>query len=155
MKKIIITINLILATLLISGCGCSKKELKTVTCSLKRDDYEVDFIFKGDDNKLVYYERNEKILNYDSSLKENYQSFFDFMKNWDDSIDEYDFEYEINDDYILGNLKIDFLKVNAEDVLGAPGLYSKYYDYENKYFDMEKAVDVYMNDSGYSGLICG
>lgn len=154
MKKILIAVNLILVTLIVSGCGCSKKE-KVLECSSNRENYAISLYFKADsNNKITYFEKKEQISNYNPDLLENYKNNLIFLKNWDDSIDFYDYEYEINDDVISTDLKIDFSKVNHDDLLSAPGLYSKYYDYEKKYFDLNKAIEIYKSDSDYENLQC-
>ena len=154
MKKTII-FSLVCCTLFITGCGCGKK-IKTTECNLTRDDYKVKFIFKYNDKdkKILSFERIETIDNYDASLKSNYQSFFTSMKNWDDSIDNYDYEYEITETTITSKLNINFEKVDYDELLNVPGLYPKYYDYDKKYFDIDLAIKEYKNDSDYEGLVC-
>lgn len=154
MKKIII-LSIIFCSLFVTGCGCSKKKMKTITCKNSKDNYEVTITFETDtENKIMNFEKKEKITNYDISLKDNYQNFLTYMENYDESIDNYEYDYEINDEYISTNLKIDFSKANHDEILGAPGLYAKYYNYDENFFDLNKAIDAYKSDSDYEGLEC-
>lgn len=57
MKKTIIVLNLLVLTLFISGCGCSKKEEKVLKCS-----YEDEFV---NDSFTIYFD-NEIAKSFDS-----------------------------------------------------------------------------------------
>lgn len=154
MKKVLVTLNLLLALFLVSGCGCSKKQ-KIIECSSSKENYEVKLLFKADsDNKILYFKKTELLSEVDSDSLEKYQNIMNFMKNWDESIDNYDYNYEINEESISTTLEIDFSKADYESVLAAPGLYSKYYDYEKNIFDLNKAIEVYKSDSDYEDLKC-
>lgn len=157
MKKISI-IALVFSLFFITGCGCSKKELKTVTCSLNQKydnyDYEVQMVFEYDDKKIKNYERIENIVLTDETMASSYNGFLEYMERFDEEIDNYDYDYKIDKEKIETELNVDFEKVDIEKILGAPGLYKEFYDYDNKIFDIDLALDVLMNDDDYKGLKC-
>ena len=125
MKKISILL-LTGCAFFMTGCGCNKKELKTVTCKLnqKYDDYnyEVQMIFEYDDKKIKNYERTENIVLIDKTKSSSYNDFLEYMERFDEEIDNYDYNYEIGEEKIETELSVDFEKVDIEKILGAPGL---------------------------------
>ena len=81
MKKIIITINLILATLLISGCGCSKKE-KILDCTSDLDEYsEKKHVEAKFENEFLKTQTIETTTVFDNESYAN--SFYEMYKDSD------------------------------------------------------------------------
>lgn len=98
MKKTLVILNLVILSLFISGCGCSKKdeEKKVLKCS-----YQDEFI---NDFFTIYFD-NEIATSFDSK-KIYYFSSNDEAKNA--IIDNYDETIEIIDNKVIVNLHYDY-----------------------------------------------
>lgn len=82
MKKIIITVNLVLLSLLISGCGCSKKEeekMEKITCISEMDDVILTVInyFDDDGFAISYKTIDEYIYSDENAAEIQYNSIID------------------------------------------------------------------------------
>lgn len=84
MKKILIAINLILVTLIVSGCGCSKKE-KVLECSSELDEYgEKKIIYATFENNYLKNQKIETITVFGDEMYAN--RFFEMYKDSDDYV---------------------------------------------------------------------
>lgn len=84
MKKILIAVNLILVTLIVSGCGCSKKE-KVLECSSELDEYgEKKIIYATFKNNYLKNQKIETITVFDDEMYAN--RFFEMYKDSDDYV---------------------------------------------------------------------
>lgn len=84
MKKILIAVNLILVTLIVSGCGCSKKE-KVLECSSELDEYgEKKIIYATFENNYLKNQKIETITVFDDEMYAN--RFFEMYKDSDDYV---------------------------------------------------------------------
>ncbi len=84
MKKILIAVNLILVTLIVSGCGCSKKE-KVLECSSELDEYgEKKIIYATFENNYLKNQKIETITVFGDEMYAN--RFFEMYKDSDDYV---------------------------------------------------------------------
>lgn len=84
MKKILIAVNLILVTLIVSGCGCSKKE-KVLECSSELDEYgEKKIICATFENNYLKNQKIETITVFGDEMYAN--RFFEMYKDSDDYV---------------------------------------------------------------------
>ena len=84
MKKILIAVNLILVTLIVSGCGCCKKE-KVLECSSELDEYgEKKIIYATFENNYLKNQKIETITVFGDEMYAN--RFFEMYKDSDDYV---------------------------------------------------------------------
>lgn len=92
MKKIIIFINLILLSLLISGCGCSKKEeekMMNLKCSSDINEYgEKNIVTAEFKNNFLVSEKIETIVEFtDEILAQRYYDMYKDNERYKVSLD--------------------------------------------------------------------
>lgn len=128
MKKVFITFSLLALTFLISGCGCSKKNLKTVTCKMEKefDEYRIDSTIN-----IEYDEKKEEMLLFEeqSFLTSDIQEVREKFKNVNDDVyKSYGNYYEsfIEDNKAYMNIKIDFNKITVDEFLKLDSINSDY-----------------------------
>ena len=150
MKKVLIIANLLMLTLFISGCGCSKKEeSKTVVCSLKQEEskYEINsnITIKYDEisNDIISFEEDsylisdvEEVRNEFKTLNDNHYSTYG--KHYSSSI---------KDDKVQINININFNKVSVDEFLELDE-YNYGYLTDDK-IDYNKMIEYYEEYEGY------
>ena len=84
MKKNLIVVSLILVTLIVSGCGCNKKE-KVLECSSELDEYgEKKIIYATFENNYLKNQKIETITVFGDEMYAN--RFFEMYKDSDDYV---------------------------------------------------------------------
>lgn len=154
MKKTLVILNLVLLSLFISGCGCSKKE-ETVTCKLKieNDIYNMngEYIIrynKGDGTVLSYNEnevvelKTENDLEPLSSLKEFSDDRYSELKE----LEYFNVDTKIQNNKIINKVIINFDKINKEQLLDIDYSYSIYMLDDKFYY--QNFVDEILNLNG-------
>lgn len=151
MKKIIITMNLILATLLISGCGCSKKELKTVTCRMNKNfenyyyDAKITIVYNDKTKELISIEESENITSDDSLFLDNIKLYEDGQNSAYNDISNAEYSTTIEDNKLTRKLYINYEKTNMDKLVETDGLQSIFYD-ENSKTNIDYALDYYIEN---------
>lgn len=151
MKKVIITINLILATLLISGCGCSKKELKTVTCSMKKDfetyyyDAKITIVYDDKTKEIISIDEIENVTSDDSMLLNNIKLYEDGQNSIYNDISNTKYSTTINDKQLTRNFYVNYEKVNTNKLLENDSMQSIFFDENNK-TNIDYALDYYIEN---------
>ncbi len=146
MKKVFITFSLLALTFLISGCGCSKKNLKTVTCNknIKFDthDYYVEYIISyNSDDKLIDYVRNEKFESDDEELLRSTLEYKNDIYSELNEIDGYTFDGNFENNVLTTKINIDFSNIDEEKLLEVAPTYQTYYNDEKKQFDINNTLN--------------
>lgn len=153
MKKVFITFSLLVLTFLISGCGCSKKNLKTVTCKMEKSDSN----YKIDSTINIEYDANTnttmKIVEK-TNVELDDETNLNATKNINDvnysvyaNMKYANYTSEIVDNRLKIDFDIDLSKVNIEDFIEA--------DVSNQEIVLDGRVDSsltvnYYIDNGYS-----
>lgn len=157
MKKIIITVNLVLLSLLISGCGCSKKEeekMENYQCSHKatNDDYiyEVKYDFEADSSgNLIKYKRTEKYTSDNNEVLNNMQSYKQQYFEKFNGIDELEYSDNLSNNELNVELTINFSKIDKEKILEVEPFYINFCN-SNDRFDINYVIDYYIGE----GMTC-
>jgi len=144
MKKKLIIFNLILTTLLISGCGCSKKE-ETVVCkkSINFDthDYNVKYVISYDsNNKMINYERDEEFDSDDSDLLTSTLEYKKELYSDLVELDGYEFDGVVENNKLTTKLTINFDIISSEKLFEIDSTYKVYYDTEKEQFDIDNYI---------------
>lgn len=149
MKKIIIVLNLLVLTLFISGCGCSKKEEKTVVCKLKIEDINHEtnsnVTIKYDENNgdMISFEEESYLISNEEEIRNEFKTLND---NRYSSYGKY-YSSFIKDDKVQMNINIEFNKISVDEFLVLDG-YNYGYLTDGK-IDYNKIIEYYEDYEGY------
>lgn len=154
MKKVFITFSLLVLTFLISGCGCSKKNLKTVTCKMEKEstynftsDYTIKYNEKNE--QIIFYEENVAIDSKDESIDLNSLKEY-FEKNYAqlNELENFNFSTNVENNILTINISINYEKIDKDKLLEIDQSYGNYI--ENDIFNYKK----FLNELETLGAIC-
>lgn len=140
MKKTLVILNLVILSLFISGCGCSKKEeVKTVMCKLNKsfDDYNVNAEYK-----IQYYVKDDSVKNIEqqANFTSNNPDTLEFIKQLNSlDYEEYSklnggtYTANVGEESLDLYLYLDFEKINLETFINT-------YD-SNQYYIVDDKIN--------------
>ena len=152
MKKVFITFSLLVLTFLISGCGCSKKNLKTVTCKMEKefDEYnysaEIVIIYDTDSNELISIDEKETTMSSDSTFLNNVKKFDESEYSLYFDVNNTSYSISLDNDKLIRKFYVDYSKVNTEKLLEMDSKQGVFFDENNK-TNINNALDYY-NENG-------
>ncbi len=151
MKKILEFVLLIIVSLTLNGCGCSKKKDKEIitTCSLISDqsasgykletEYKIyskkDIVTKIKSKTTIASEQEQVLKRFEEDYKKQYEK----NKN---TYGGYDYDLKINKDTLVLNLSIDYSKYDMNKFVEDNVAMKEYVDKDNK-FTLEGAKKYY------------
>lgn len=150
MKKIIIVLNLLVLTLFISGCGCSKKTIKHFCSNSAENEnfnYDVKYEFEADSKTdvLIKYTRKETYTSDEESVLEGMQQYKQEYFTELNKLDGFEYKDTISDNKLTTELVIDFSKTDREKLLDLDIFYINFYD-ENDNFNVQQTIDYYIGE---------
>lgn len=122
MKKKVFGGLVIAMMLLVTGCGSDKESTKILTCTLDQEvqtgtnissTYKVTY--KGDYVSLV--ETTEKITSDNSEYLELVKTMTEKTYAQFDEVEHYNYKVEVKDDTLTSTTKIDYEKMNTDDLI--------------------------------------
>lgn len=122
MKKIII-LSIAFCSLFITGCGCNKKEMKTVTCKLNKtyDIYEystvVTITYDGETGIVTNVLEEEKIFSGDKQFLQNVKTLDEGIHEIYNDVKHITYENSIDEDSFYKKFEIDYSKVDLNKLL--------------------------------------
>ena len=149
MKKIIIVLNLVLLSLIVSGCGCSKKEEKTIVCKMSKtfDNYsfEAEYILKYFEDESVKQVIEQATFNSnDSETLESIKTLNASEYGNYSELKWSKYDANIDGDNLKIYLEINFDKMNMEDFISVYDS-NLYYVVDGK-INYKKYIEEYEKD---------
>lgn len=155
MKKAMIILNLVLLSLFVSGCGCSKK-VKTHSSQCENEANNNDYLYNvtynfesNDEDLLINYKRTEKYTSDDNQFLDNMKTYKQNYFEKFSGIIGIESNINISENELNTELIIDFSKIDKEKLLEIEPFYLNFYD-NNDNFNINYTVDYYIGE----GMTC-
>ena len=135
MKKIL---NIVLVCFMIVFlAGCDNNSEKTMTCTRKvtvTDDVKMDLLYKATykNDVVSRIETVEKIISSDDSVLESYKNQLDSVYSPYAKVEYYDTSVEIDGDTLISNTKIDYSKIDIDELIEIDSANSSLIDKDGK-----------------------
>ena len=123
MKKKLLGILVIAMMVVLTGCSSNKEETtKILTCTIDQEvqagisiDSTYKVTYKGDYVNLV--ETTEKIISDNSEYLEQVKTLTEQTYSQFDEVEHYNYKVEIKDGVLISTTKIDYEKMNTDDLI--------------------------------------